>query len=116
MNQHFLNLPKKLLLLLFLNVFITRIYSQNTIPDFSNDVAPPPSISPTSGTCNNTLTNTSPDFVNKYRPLTFWIPTANTPVKTIQIAMHIFTGGNSLTNTPGVIAWLNSVVNQIILT
>ncbi len=27
--------------------------------------------------------------------------------------MHIFTGGNSLTNTPGVIAWLNSVVNQI---
>lgn len=102
MNQQQLNLTKRIFLAFFLMIFISSVYSQDSVPDFSNDVVPPSPTSTTSVSCNNTLTNTSPDFANKYRPLSFWIPTATTPVKTIQIAMHIFTGGNSLTNSLGV--------------
>ncbi|MEW6467859.1 MAG: M43 family zinc metalloprotease [Bacteroidota bacterium] len=60
---------------------------------------------------DNTTKNTSPDFVNKYRPLAFWVPDSTTPVKTIQIAMHIFMGPKSL--TPDDTAWLQNVVNII---
>ena len=53
----------------------------------------------------------SPDFVNKYKRLSFWVPGDNTPVKTVRIAIHVFTGPGSL--GPEDADWLKRCVDEM---
>src|ERR1051325_11569139 len=58
------------------------------------------------------VTGSQPGYVNnKYKKLSQWIPTDNTPVKTVQIAIHVFTGPGSL--GPKDIDWLKRCVDEM---
>lgn len=109
MKYKLINLKKGgiIFFILFITI-ISNVYCQYNPPpsdysllepqNFNNDVILPAQINTfLNGTCDNTMSNTSIDFVNKYYPLSFWIPNNNTPIKKIQIAIHVFSGTNSMT-------------------
>lgn len=123
MKYKLINLKKGgIIFFILLITIISNVYCQYNPPpsdysllepqNFNNDVILPAQINTfLNGTCDNTMSNTSIDFVNKYYPLSFWIPNNNTPIKKIQIAIHVFSGTNSMTVAD--IPWVNAVVNQI---
>ena len=104
------------LLLGFFISLTTVSYSQFSVPpDLSNCVTQSNSTSSVNQivTCDNTITNSSSDFVSKYKTLPFWKPASTTPIKTIQVAIHVFEGTNSLTNQTSDVNFLNNAINVI---
>lgn len=116
-SNQLLSAITSIILALLLTLISTNDIKAQIECDLSTSDAPDSSPRSYNGDCNNNLPSQSgTDYQQVYSQLSNWIPNSGTPIKTIEIAIHVFQnglGGDSYQNTPSDIAFLQSIIDEV---